>query len=761
MRKLWMIFVLASLIFCPLYGENIINPAEGLVLANDHVHFEFEPEGRGLSKMIDLKTGYDHIRAVEGKHLLWEVALGVGREIYTITNNYKPCNHAYLEKLPDRSQRAVMQWNDLRWWLENKVVTIQVSVELPADDGVAKWRICVENKSNYWGLWAILFPIVNGFPASGEYDIARPVFASGGQLLKGMADPINARYPGSTWPMQFMSFNCGSNAVYFASMDPEARAKDFVAEPVKNLTSERFPVVFEGRRHKKFVPEPGERIYITHYPDNMGVKGSDYPDYYPVAFGVYQGGWLEAAHRYRPWALAQKWAQKGPLSHRADIPEKIKSIGLWVCDQWEWTGAQGSAQDMNRPFIEAAQKMGVPMGIQWYNWHQNPFDNGYPHFLPAKDRFKERVEQLVRSGLAVMPYINGSSADMNIPDFDMFAPHAVRDEAGGMRLHYYSDQAGRLLSMCGHQVFWQDTIATLVDDIFTQYGVNAIYVDQVSGLYHELCFDKNHGHPLGGGSYWVDGNRELLGKVKSIAHKNGRECLVTSEGSAEVFFDVLDGNLLWSQPSEREIPLMSVVYSGYTLFYGSPCDYKRSDNYFNYAQGQALMDGRQNGWMDFGLFKPEYSRKADYLKQCGQFRVACKKFLTYGRLWGPVQPARTVPTFTEDSMGWGMYEKPRKAVLPATEARLWQSEDGHLAVIMANYVDEEVAFSCSIDPSKYGLPSGRYQLTEITPQGTVSVGKVSGAIERTEMIAPRKIKVIEIAPIQKAASSHRGETAER
>ena len=94
MNKSFSAFVLMALLVLPVYAKMTVDPAKGLVLANDYVHFEFEPEGLGLSAMIDLKTGYNHIQSVEGKHLLWEVALGVGRQIYTITNNYKPCNLA-------------------------------------------------------------------------------------------------------------------------------------------------------------------------------------------------------------------------------------------------------------------------------------------------------------------------------------------------------------------------------------------------------------------------------------------------------------------------------------------------------------------------------------------------------------------------------------------------------------------------------------------------------------------------------------------
>lgn len=749
MKKICIGFVLVALLDLPVYAKKIIDPAKGLVLSNDYVQFEFEAEGMGLSKMIDLKTGYNHIQDVDGKHLLWEVAFGVGRQIYTITNNYKPCNYAYIEKLPDGSQHAVMEWNELRWWNEDRVVTICVAVELPKDDGVAQWRIFVENLSDYWGLWSVIFPIVNGFPASGEYDIARPTFASGGQLLKGWDQKMNGRYPGGGWPMQFMSIIKETNAVYFSSMDPDARAKDFIVEPIKNLTTERYPIVFEGRRHKSYVPEPGERLYLIHYPDNMGQTGSDYPDYYPVAFGVYQGGWVEAAHRYRSWALKQKWTQKGPLSKRTDVPDLIKNLGLWVCDNWVWNNAEGTPHEMNMPFLEAQKKMGVPMGIQWYRWHHMPFDNLYPHFLPAKPGFKERVKELVNNGLLVMPYINGSSADMNIQDFDQFAPHAVRDEAGGIRHHYYSNRSGRLLSMCANQVFWHDKISVLVDNLMGSYGVNGIYIDQISGLYHELCFDKNHNHPIGGGSYWADGNRHLLRKVRNVSLKKGRQHVITTEGTTEIFYDLLDGNLMWSEPSDREIPLMSIVYSGYTIFFGSRCDYKKSDRYFNYTQGQAFIDGRQNGWMDFGLFKPEYSKKAEYLRQCGQYRVAAKKFLTYGRLLQPVKPTNSVPTFSEKGFGWGMYEKLRVGTVPSAEARLWQSEDGHLGIFLTNYVEREILFSYSIDPSKYGLKANSYQLTEITPQGVVPITRISGVIERSEMLGPRKIKIIEIAPSSK------------
>ncbi|MGM0573413.1 MAG: DUF6259 domain-containing protein [Bacteroidota bacterium] len=738
-----MMMILSSL---HVGAQTPVDTDKEFILENDLVRFAFEPDNMGLSSMTDLSGNTEHIRQVDGKHLLWEIAFARGKQLYTITNNYKPCSYASIETLPDGTQRAIMQWNRLRWWNENDIISVTVSIELPEDEGVAKWRIFVENSSDYWGIWSVLFPIANGFPESGKYDIARPSFARGGQLIEGCDQKLSGRYPGSVWPMQFTSFSKDGNSVYLGTMDGQARAKEFVIEPIEGLESQRYPILFDGRRHRDFPPEPGERIYVKHFPDDMEVQGSDYPDHYPVAFGVYQGSWIEAAKRYKSWALKQTWTGKGPLSERIDVPQSVLNLGIWIRDHWVWNDATGTPEQMNKPLIDAAEELDVPVGLQWYRWHTPPFDNLYPHYLPAKDGFKERVADLKDNDIIVMPYINGSSVDMNIPDFDEYKPHAVKDLAGGLRLHYYSNNSGRLLSMCGDQEFWQDEVETLVGDIRKKYGVTGIYVDQVSGLFHELCFDESHLHTLGGGNYWYQGNRDLLKKVKKVARQNGGNMVVTSEGNSEVFFDLLDANLFWSQPNEREIPMMQMVYSGYTLFFGSTCDYTKSDNYFRYAQGQAFIDGRQNGWMDLGLFKPEHENKVEYLKQCGKYRVNTKKYLVYGRMLDIVEPAEEIQTFTDDGFGWTMYEEQRTAEVPAAQARLWKSEDGTLAIFFANYTDEAVSFPYSINPADYGLTDGKWKVKEIGIKRSKNIDEFSGSLNRTEELGPGKLKVVELIP---------------
>jgi hypothetical protein len=728
--------ILISLLFLNtgLFAKQKIDLTKGFNLENKFARYVFDPVGMGLSAMIDLETGYNHIADVEGDHLLWRVVFGKGMQRPEIDNNYKPCSYGSVTRRLNGDQIATLEWNDLRFWEEDSICSVRVTIELPGNNGIAQWSISVSNHSDYWGLWEVACPAINGFPADGKYDIAIPVTGSGGHLLKNWTGSFKKRSPSGFFPMQFMSFNDGPNGVYFSSSDGESRAKDF------------------------YVDSKERKLSLIRYPENMGVTGSDIPGYYKVLFGPYQGGWLEAAHRYREWAVNQVWTAKGTISQRADFPEIATNIGFWVRDTWVWdidgieknTGDpstwrkdQRDPHEMNLPFLEAMKTMDVPIAFQWYGWHEVLFDNEYPHFLPPINGFKERVKELVDSGALIVPYINGLSADSKIADWDKLDPHAIKDQSGGLHQHFYRDGAGRLTPMCPNQNYWHFTINNVVDSIINVYGANGIYMDEISCNSHELCFNPDHRHPLGGGRYWADGYRDLYRKTLNITHQNGKEIVLTSECANEIFFDLVTANLYTGRITDYDIPLQQVVYSGYTLFYSCRCDYRKSDRLFNFAVGQGFIDGRQIGWMDFDLFRPKYRKKVEYMKNCAKYRMVTKKYLVFGRLWEPIYPDNDIPVFQEEFNGGGKHT----GTAPCAEARLWKAEDGSIAIFIANYINEKVEFSYTIEPEKYGLNSPNYQLTEITPGGNSPVSKTGNKISRTVVLGPNKVKVIEITAL--------------
>jgi hypothetical protein len=733
--KTFILVVLISL-STSLSAQVEINPSLGFTLENKFARYVFEPVGMGLSAMIDLETGYNHIDSVAGNHLLWKVLFGKGDQHPGIDNNYRPCSFGILNRKANGDQVVIFEWNDLRFWEEDSIINVKVSVSLPNNSGIAEWRISVSNLSDYWGLWEVACPAINGFPDAGTYDIAIPVTGSGGHLLKNWNGSLKKRSPSGFFPMQFMSFNDGSNGVYFSSSDGESRAKDFYAD------------------------SKDKKLSLIRYPENMGVAGSDLIDYYQVSFGPCQGGWLEAAYRYRQWALNQIWTAKGSISQRPDFPDIATNIGFWVRDTWVWdlppdvdknTGDpfswrrdQRDPHEMNAPFLKAMNMMDVPIAFQWYGWHTVLFDNEYPHFLPPLIGFKERVKELVSAGALIVPYINGLSADSKISDWDKFDPHAIKDQAGGLHQKFYRDGAGRLTPMCPNQNFWHFTINNVVDSIINVYGANGIYMDEISCNSHELCFNPDHRHPLGGGRYWADGYRNLYRKTLNIAHQNGKNIVITSESANEIFFDLVTANLFTGRPTDYEIPMLQVVYSGYTLFYASRCDFRKSNLLFNFSVGQGFIDGRQIGWMDFDLFRPQYREKVEYIKNCAKYRMITKKYLVFGRLWEPILPENTIPYFEEEFKGGGTHT----GTAPAAEARLWQAEDGNIAIFIANYINDDVTFSYTINPEKYGLDATSYQIAEISPEGNNPIAKTGRIISRTEILGPNKLKVVEFTPLK-------------
>lgn len=421
---------------------------------------------------------------------------------------------------------------------------------------------------------------------------------------------------------------------------------------------------------------------------------------------------------------------------------------------WDF-GKKGAAgktpHTQNVPLLDAQKYFGVPTGLHWYNWHHMPFDNEYPHFFPPKDGFRERVAELVSDGLLIMPYINGLISDYDNPDYQsLILPNAAKDESGLPVMHVYGTSSGRMTPMCVSTNYWQDKITTIVDSLTGYFGVNAVYLDQLAATYPVLCFDKSHGHPLGGGGWWFKGYQKLLDKVQVIANERG--AVITSESICESYMNGIDAFLTWIKRDETEIPMMPAVYSGYTLYFASPAWLDAGDRSFVAVQGRDFAWGCQNGWMGFELFEdPVNKEKAAYLKQIGQYRMVSHKFLTYGELLDVIHPKNPVDTITEVWANHGGIKQ--NATLPCVMGALWRSEDGHLGVFLTNFLNENYTYSYEIPAQQYGLvPSDneQYEIIQIKPDGKKTIGiNFAGTIKRTEELGPREIKVLEIGVVKK------------
>lgn len=694
-------------------------PAAKAVLANDIVRFEFEPGYMGLAAMVDLASEVNHIQAVEGKHTLWELVFYQGNQRRSLSSTQVLCSSYDVKELPDGRKRAIFEWPDIDLDKEKRVVAVQVTVGLPRDSGIAEWRISVDNDSNVWGLYEVDFPKCAGFLKSGEYDIAVPR-RNFGKLYKKCSERMSYKYPhGWSMPMQFMCAMRGKNAVYMAAHDP-------------------------GAWDKTFTIEPGKEFYIKTNVENMAVPGSDYKNPFPVMLGIYHGSWMQGCKTYRKFAVTAPWTSEGKISQRSSMPQALKDTGLWMLVGNYIGPEKGTLKEKNKPLIDAQRYFEVPTAAHWYNWHQIPFDTHYPHYFPTKPGIPEQVRDLVSRGLVIMPYINGRIIDISNDDFDEYLPYCCKDQAGNHYIETYGNNV-KQAPMCCYTEFWQDKVTQIVERLAEEVGVNAVYIDQIAAASPVLCFDKSHGHPLGGGGWWVDGYRKMLKKVQKVAHSNGRDMIITTECAAEPFMDGIDAFLTWIKPDERSIPMITAVYSGYSIYFGSPAWFEHGDRAWIMAQGRAFLWGSQNGWMGLELFKPEHSKKATYLKKIGKCRVAARKFLTFGELVDLIEPTNDVNTITETWPDHG--NNPKTATLPSIQGSIWKAEDGTLGIFLANYLEKDNTIEFEIDPARYGADSasGRYVITQIQPEGNRVVEQARREnLKRSETLGPWEIRILEV-----------------
>ncbi len=699
-----------------------VNP---VVLDNGIVRYEFESGTMGLSAMIDLATGVNHINPVKGKHDLWTLTFANGTQKSYRSSTESDCTSYTLNHTPGGDQTAVFEWRDIDHWREKAAFSVKVEATLPQGASMASFRIWVENRSDIWGLWDVLCPKVNGFLTAGEYDVAIPG-GNWGKLYKDCATRLSFNYPtGWNMPMQFMCAFKDGRGVYMAAHDPRSWSKYLTVSP-------------------------GYEFSIRTYAEDMAVPGSDFDAPFPVMFGVYEGGWMQACKLYRQFALTAPWTSRGKISSRTDLPKALKDVGLWMRIRGLAGLDEGTTEERNRALLDARDYFDVPIAVHWYDWHQVHYDTQYPHFFPEKPGFADQFKDLVSKGMLVMPYINGRIIDTFNEDYDRFYPNLVKDQAGKPHLEVYKMDSGRMAVMCPYTRFWQDEISGLVGKMGRDLGVTGVYIDQISASRPMLCFDESHGHPLGGGSWWVDGYREMLRKVQKAAHSNGNNMIVTSENAAEPFMDGIDAFLIWIRRDDREIPMITSVYSGYSLYFSSPAWFEHGDRSWIMVQGRDFLWGTQNGWMSMELMAPEHKNKAAFLKQVGKYRVAGRKFLTYGELVDLVQADNTLPTVTET---WpDQSNNPREATLPAVQGAIWKAEDGTLGVFLVNYREEDTAIEFTVDPARYGLSeaNGGYTVTEITPDSRMEAENISGdVISRKETLGPWEIRLLEIAAKRK------------
>jgi hypothetical protein len=477
-----------------------------------------------------------------------------------------------------------------------KGIAVEVTLTAQRPQNALTWDLRITNDNPQWSLWRVTFPQVAIKDLGEDGRVFAPVTA--GIELAGLwskADKKGGTYPSGWTCMQYVAaYNPVTRfGLYLGVHDPFGSTKDIWAEgqPSKHAVVLRF----------------------DHPVPNMGKAGTGFELSGKARWQLLRGDWFDAAQIYRSWVSqeAKWWPTLGP-GGREDTPQWMRELPAWVM-----TG--GPASQCVSPVKTFAQTLGTPVGFHWYNWHQIPFDNDYPHYFPPKEGFAEGVAELKKAGVHPMPYINGrlwDTHDKGAEDWQ-FTQHALaaatKDEQGKPCTETYGSKetdgnSVKLAVMCPATALWQGQVRDIVLRLFAECGVSGVYIDQIAAAAPRLCFDAAHGHEWGGGHWWTEGYWTMLNAIRSA---KPADRMITTECNAEPYLKWFDGYLTWHWQEQNMVPAFPAVYGGAIQMFGRAYRGGPSQDLAHRMKaGQQLVFGEQIGW-----FGPEIIERPD----CGKF----------------------------------------------------------------------------------------------------------------------------------------------
>jgi hypothetical protein len=482
------------------------------------------------------------------------------------------------------------------------------------------------------------------------------------------------------------------------------------------------------------------RLSFEHPVPNMGLAGNSFALEGEAVWGLLRGDWFDAAIIYRSWAQREaKWWPPLGRDGRPDTPRWMRELNAWTMTG----GAPGECVPAVKEFRAF---LGVPLGFHWYNWHQIPFDNDYPHYFPAKAGFAQGVAELESAGVFPMPYINGrlwDSHDRGTEDFEfskLALAGATKQSDGAPWLESYGSketngQPVRLGVMCPSSPRWQNTVSNLVWRLVGECKTSGVYIDQVAAAAPKLCMDPAHGHPLGGGHWWSEGYWKMLEGIRSAMP---REVILTTECNSEPFIRWFDGYLTWHWQHEGQVPAFPAVYGGAIQMFGRAYRGGASrDLALRMKAGQQLVFGEQLGWLDPGVVKQ--ADNAAFFRQLAQLRSKFSRYFFAGEMARPPALLGDVPKVKADWQWSGEWRVTTDAVLTGA----WRlPAEGRLLLLFVNVSDAPV--TASVRPAAgWGLPAGPVRC-EMTSGASMPVTTAAGVPEKPATFGPRQAQVWEL-----------------
>ena len=441
-----------------------------------------------------------------------------------------------------------------------------------------------------------------------------------------------------------------------------------------------------------------------------------------------RGGWFQAAKIYRDWAKTQDWYVR---AKRRKF-EKLRPVALWAWNR----GRSGEVMPSVERFVD---ETGLPAALDWYWWHEIPYDVKYPNFWPPREPvedFRAAVARLHGKGVYVQTYTNGMLWDMDEPDWkDGGERECLMFRNGSRDVTVFNVYLGhRMAIMCGEAPEFQRRIRD-VERKIAGCGMDGLYMDMIGNCMRP-CWNPAHGHSPGGGRTVSDGYRAFVNAVKA----DNRGVDISTEEEGEAYLDVADSLIVLYAGYERlgkgvapefeMLPVFNMLYHGCVAMYGSysvidgitPWDEKwgkrppideakwagRFPDQFALEFARGVTWGLQptvHKLLSEHQTDPKWAAEWKFIKDTAAFYHANREFLFDGEMCDPGRmECGTKPV---DFFVRGCYTKEekfrsvRQPAVPVVLHSVWKSPDGRVAAVLVNWTRQTRRYSLCIGESRF------------------------------------------------------------
>ena len=597
-------------------------------------------------------------------------------------------------------QGAELSW-DLSDSESGRNLRVVAEVSTDEENHALRWTLRVANESDTWSLLHVVFPevMLDELGEDGWVFLPR----APGEAVQGMWRQEYAHervYPDPWMTMQYMAAYAGDGGagLYVATHDPMGGPK---------------------RMTVRSAPEQREVHFRYEQPvADMTKPGNDFDLTGEMVWQLFRGDWYDAAMIYKDWVRREaKWFPELTADGRGDTPKWARDVSIW-CRIFGTTPGDVEAA---RRF---AERIGLPVGLHWYAWHNTPpgakdteFDNDMPNFFPARPGFAEGVLELREAGIYVMPYINAriwDTRDRGQEDWQftkVALPAVTKKEDGSPHTVVYGKEPDgsemRFGIMCPATQLWQSKMLEICVRLFEEYKVNGVYLDQVAAMSPIECMDPTHGHELGGGHWWNLGYWKMHDTIRAVMPN---DVMLTTECNSEPFIRWFDGYLTWHWQRPGMVPAFVAIYGPSIQVFGRQyAGGPQKDLAFRMRCAQQLVWGEQIGWMDAQWVDDEESMA--YLHHMVHTRWQLRRFFSAGEMLRPPGFDSKIPQVTADWQWYGEMHVTNDAVL----AGAWQLPgENKAALVFANVTDEPVSADFTFDGRTLGLEGDEVTLTRIS-----------------------------------------------